>query len=977
MVNVSTNDSKISINVSSAGTKGVVEAQNDKSKYYEELAHEHEENAKASELLAKDWANKLGDTVDGVEYSAKHYAEEAEATLTEVESAKVQAIADIQEQEGSSISALNVEKGTILVDLSNAKDEILGDITEEGVAQVNIVTGTGTTAISNINSTKTTAISEVNTTKDGALSNISGALSSSLNSIDTAKVNAISDVVAESNTQKQQLQTYVNKASEYADNAKVSETNAHNSEIYCKEVIERIGTAIKIKGRVDLFENLPKTGNLDGDAYLVGLEGLESYPEYYWYQNHWEFLGTSGGGGAWGTITGDITAQTDLQNALDGKQPVGDYAQTNKTNTFTRAQIIQTDATKGFELYSQTSGGYLYVTRGGEIPVTMAIKSGASGGTFGTTTNHQFQFRTNDKSRMVIGVDGSVKLEQNVADTSNDNQVATTKWTNIKLSSKQDTITDLSTIRDGASKGATALQSIPIARENVVGGIAGGNWLTVNQTTGKIECGELTKAQYDSANGYTFVGKTTLENVLTGKGYAVSSDLATKQNKIFDISKFTVVGTPTITEDGIASGFSDSNYLTTSTDNNYIDLNKFNSWKIGVKFKKTSSTIAYQYIVDFSRDGGANVGIYVDNNTNSVACIAYDNSPNLIVSEATGSYQIQNNVWYYVTFEFTGNNYIGKISEDNSNWTTFVNIAQSTKCCTTNTDVSIGHQRLVPSRQLEGSIDLKQFSITVDGVEVFNGTLSDLNQFVKTSGNQTVAGVKTFTGTPVFQNDRYGAQLIVRRSNVAGASVVRFANSEKPNGMGDIGIMHSGANYRPYWQNETGSSLMALVRAGAPANPAVGSASQPVYINSDGVATAVTNKTWIGTLAQYNAIGTKDANTLYYITDDDNVNMTVYLKTAYVSGTSGYNIYSNGYCEQWGSGVNVNTGSSTLVNLLKTYRDTNYSVFSTSNGDYYGQGQANNSAIKTSNSSITLTNGSHINCPFSWETKGYLASGQY
>lgn len=91
---------------------------------------------------------------------------------------------------------------------------------------------------------------------------------------------------------------------------------------------------------------------------------------------------------------------------------------------------------------------------------------------------------------------------------------------NNALNSKQDKIDDLATIRNGASKGATALQTIPIARANVVGGVAGGNWLTVNQTTGKMECGELTKAQYDSANGYTFIGKTTLENI---KGDLVSS----------------------------------------------------------------------------------------------------------------------------------------------------------------------------------------------------------------------------------------------------------------------------------------------------------------------------------------------------------------------------------------------------------------------------------------------------------------------
>ena len=36
------------------------------------------------------------------------------------------------------------------------------------------------------------------------------------------------------------------------------------------------------------------------------------------------------------------------------------------------------------------------------------------------------------------------------------------------------------------------------------------------------------------------------------------------QKDVFDISKVTVVGSPTITSDGVASGFSSSNYLTYS-----------------------------------------------------------------------------------------------------------------------------------------------------------------------------------------------------------------------------------------------------------------------------------------------------------------------------------------------------------------------------------------------------------------------------
>lgn len=102
--------------------------------------------------------------------------------------------------------------------------------------------------------------------------------------------------------------------------AQISETNAKASENRCEDIFERLGTVIKIKGRVDTFEELPTIGNLDGDAYLVGVAGLTSYPEYYWFSDHWEYLGTSTDKIEWGTLQGNIAKQADLQQALDEKQ---------------------------------------------------------------------------------------------------------------------------------------------------------------------------------------------------------------------------------------------------------------------------------------------------------------------------------------------------------------------------------------------------------------------------------------------------------------------------------------------------------------------------------------------------------------------------------------------------------------------------------------------------------------------------------
>ncbi len=105
-------------------------------------------------------------------------------------------------------------------------------------------------------------------------------------------------------------------AAESAQQAADSETAAASSESVCQDILERLGTVIKIKGRVDAVDNLPASGNLNGDAYLVGSEGGDNFAEYFWFSDHWEFLGTTGTKLAWGNITGDISVQTDLQAAF-------------------------------------------------------------------------------------------------------------------------------------------------------------------------------------------------------------------------------------------------------------------------------------------------------------------------------------------------------------------------------------------------------------------------------------------------------------------------------------------------------------------------------------------------------------------------------------------------------------------------------------------------------------------------------------
>lgn len=99
----------------------------------------------------------------------------------------------------------------------------------------------------------------------------------------------------------------------------------------------------------------------------------------------------------------------------------------------------------------------------------------------------------------------------------------------------------------------------------------------------------------------------------------------------------------------------------------------------------------------------------------------------------------------------------------------------------------------------------------------------------------------------------------------------------------------------------------------------------------------------------------------------------VYLKYSYVNGTSGYNIWTNGYCEQWGHTFEENA----TITFLKRFINTNYQVYITPNGT---PNRANISPCIVSKSNI----GANIYIDSNsgenggdWKASGYLASGQY
>lgn len=211
-----------------------------------------EDNAMASEVaaegsaeLAKQWATKLGATVDGVDYSAKHYANKANEILTQGATDAVNRVA----QEGDRQISLVTSTGTTQV----------SRVTTEGTKQINLATAQANEATrqANLATAKATKAEADAMSASRSATEADASAKNSANSASTATQQA---TLA---TQKAtEAKTNADEAALSKDAAKVSETNAKKSEANA-EVSET--NAKKSELKAEQYANQATAGQIQAD----------------------------------------------------------------------------------------------------------------------------------------------------------------------------------------------------------------------------------------------------------------------------------------------------------------------------------------------------------------------------------------------------------------------------------------------------------------------------------------------------------------------------------------------------------------------------------------------------------------------------------------------------------------------------------------------------------------------------------------
>lgn len=453
--------------------------------------------------------------------------------------------------------------------------------------------------------------------------------------------------------------------------------------------------------------------------------------------------------------------------------------------------------------------------------------------------------------------------------------------------------------------------------------------------------------------------------------------------KVYNSSAFTIVGSPTITADGIASGFSSSNYITkafTQVENNEV------VFKIGFNLNNTTTGGTTNYslfeLLDTTTSQNTSIFAIRMNNVDKISL----SQPSKFGTQWFKDIQPTNysaNALIELKLNRTTQTLSYKYYEND------VLHTQGSTASTADWGVASLVQLGYRFNPFLGSIDLKQFSFAVDGVEVFSGS-KPANYFTTESDWQSSVSTYGVCGKFVYNSVNNTVRLPKITGIVEGTTDVTALGDLIEAGLPNIEGYAGRIRALDYGQH--GALTMTNTgngNTGGGSNPhgtlsLNASLSNPIYGNSSTVQPqtikvlyyiVIANSTKTDIQVDIDEIAT-DLNGKADVDLSNVPNSKGILTESYKNGSSWYRVYSDGWCEQGGKIICAgDAGALQTINLLKGYVDTNYNIqTSYTNPTSIGTDFAimitdiTTSSFKTS----SWAQGTWYNVYCSWTTCGYI-----
>jgi len=224
------------------------------------------------------------------------------------------------------------------------------------------------------------------------------------------------------------------------------------------------------------------------------------------------------------------------------------------------------------------------------------------------------------------------------------------------------------------------------------------------------------------------------------------ADVTKYAHSTFDLSKFSLTGTPTITN-GVVSGFSGSDYIKISTLTQLVG--SASSWELNIKFKTPidlSSEVGTlingdTYWCNLIRIGG-------DGTTARMQICLTSTGYSYDIASYVPIVTVEADTTYYLKLIFTGTEYICKYSTDGSNYTSVPVATSTSKIFDNATYLNIGVNH-TSSVAFNGLIDLKEFSIIADDILVFSGNKTGIDTYTINGSTVSIPYILSKTGSKI------------------------------------------------------------------------------------------------------------------------------------------------------------------------------------------------------------------------------------